>query len=220
MPPPEELPPEDEPPLDEEPPVEPIEPPVEPLEPPMSLADEPLPLDEPLLPPRPPLELVLPVVSEALPEEPVLPAPAAPAYAEYSVLLNVPSLSASSDLNCCDRLLSFFASDLLILPSPFLSSCESPPPAPPLDDAPALPVLPLSDGDDVLLLEEGEELDPLAPVLLEPVLEPLLMSLLLLGLLLPLLLAPDWARAPNEASEADIAKVKMSFLFIEDLLHS
>lgn len=154
----------------------------------------------------------------------------------------MPSLSASSDLNCCDRPLSFFASDLLILLSPFLSSCEklmlelplleAPAlpvepvlpllPAPmlsdePLEDAPPLapaPVLLLSDGDEVLLREDGEELElePLAPVLLEPLALGSALELLLLG--------PDWAKAPNEASEADIAKVRMSFLFIEDLLHS
>lgn len=156
------------------------------------------------------------------------------------MLLNLPSLSASSDLNCCDRLLSFFASDLLMLLSPFLSSCEKLMLALPLDEAPALPVLPLvpapmlsedpldeapplapapvllSEGEELLLLDDGEELelelDPVAPVLLEL---PALGSAL--GLLL---LGPDWANAPNEASEADIANVKMSFLFIEDLLHS
>lgn len=160
------------------------------------------------------------------------------------MLLNLPSLSASSDLNCCDRLLSFFASDLLMLLSPFLSSCEKPMLELPLDEAPALPVLPLvpaprlsdepledepplapapvlllSDGDDVLLLDDGEEEDPLAPLLLEPLLSmpPLL---LLLGAPPVESLAPDSANAPNEASEADIAKVRMSFLFIEDLLHS
>lgn len=99
---------------------------------------------------------------------------------------------------------------LPLLPAPMLSD-------EPLDDAPPLapaPVL-LSEGDDVLLLEDGEalELEPLAPVLLEP-----LALGAALGLLL--LLAPDWASAPNEASEADIANVRMSFLFIEDLLHS
>ena len=153
------------------------------------------------------------------------------------MLLNLPSLSASSDLNCCDRPLSFFASDLLMLLSLSLSSCEKPMPALPLVEAPALPVLllpmlsddpleeapplapapVLSDGDDVLLLGEELELDPLAPAPLEPLLlmSPLApLPLLLLGLLLLVLLGPDWANAPKEASEADIAKVKMSFLFI------
>ena len=162
------------------------------------------------------------------------------------MLLNLPSLSASSDLNCCDRLLSFFASDLLMLLSPFLSSCEKPMLELPLDEAPVLPVEPalpllpapmlsddpldapplapapvllLSDGEDVLLDDgdeeedgEEEELDPLAPVLLEPLALGSALELLLLG--------PDWAKAPNEASEADIANVRISFLFIEDLLHS
>ena len=73
----------------------------------------------------------------------------------------------------------------------------------------------------MLLLGEELELDSPAPVALEPLLlmSPLApLPLLLLGLLLLLLLGPDWANAPKEASEADIAKVKMSFLFIEDLL--
>lgn len=61
------------------------------------------------------------------------------------MLLNLPSLSASSDLNCCDRLLSFFASDLLMLLSLFLSSWEKPMLELPLDEAPALPVVLLSD---------------------------------------------------------------------------
>lgn len=116
-----------------------------------------------------------------------------------------------------------------MLLSPFLSSCEKLMLALPLVDAPALPTslepeLPLapapvalegedeellSDGDEAeLLLEDGDELDgdeveeelPAAPA---PV------------ALLPLLsLAPDSANAPNEAREADIAKVKMSFLFM------
>lgn len=143
------------------------------------------------------------------------------------MLLNLPSLSASSDLNCCDRLLSFLASDLVMLLSPFLSSCEKLILALPLVDAPALPtsleleLLPLapapvlldgdeeellSDGDDAeLLLDDGDEDDELplapAPVALLP--------------MLPLLsLEPDSANAPNEAREADIARVKMSFLFM------
>ena len=91
------------------------------------------------------------------------------------MLLNLPSLSASSDLNCCERLLSFFASDLVMLLSPFLSSCEKLMLALPLVDAPALPVLPLTspellplapapvllEGDDEELLSDGDDAAPL-----------------------------------------------------------
>lgn len=153
------------------------------------------------------------------------------------MLLNLPSLSASSDLNCCDKPLSFFASDLVILLSPFLSSCEKLMLALPLPDAPApiseeLPLAPapvlLEGDDDEELLSEGDEAEPLleedgvedeelpdapAPVALA--------SPLALLPMLPLLsLEPDSAKAPNEAREADIAKVKISFLFMRILLHS
>lgn len=218
-------------------------PPLElPAAPPVALPDEP-PIDEepplllplpvlPLAPVSPPApELLLPVVSDALPEllaPPLLPAPAAPAYAEYSVLLNLPSLSASSDLNCCDKPLSFFASDLVILLSPFLSSCEKLMLALPLLDAPApisleLPLAPapvllegedelLSDGDEAEpLLEDGADDDELPDA---PAPAALASPLALLPILPLLSLEPDSAKAPNEAREADIARVKISFLFM------
>lgn len=147
------------------------------------------------------------------------------------MLLNLPSLSASSDLNCCDKPLSFFASALVILLSPFLSSCEKVMLALPLLDAPApmsleleLPLAPapvLLEGDDEELLSEGDEAEPLLEDGVEdeelpdaPAPVALASPLALLPMLPLLSLEPDCAKAPNEAREADIARVKISFLFM------
>lgn len=136
--------------------------------------------------------LLAPAAPAALPElasgdapvDPVLPLPIELEplpYAEYSLLLNLPSAFTSSDWYWLDKAWSLLASDELMLLSPSVSSELKPPVA---------------------------ELAPALPAPFEPDAA--------LSLLLPA--APLCAYAPSEASDADMAKAKMSLFVIDNLL--
>jgi len=151
-------------------------------------------------------------------------------------MLKLPLLSVSYWLNLSDRLLSLRASFLLILLSLFLSRSVKLIVLPPLLDAPALPLAspelePLLDAP--LLVSPDDEAPPLVaelspvlpvvPLLVEappepdapPLVAPPVVSVVAPVLPLPLLPMLSAAKAPNDASDMDIANVKMNFLFIK-----
>lgn len=147
-------------------------------------------------------------------------------------MLKLPLPSVSYWLNLSDSPLALRASFLLILLSLFLSRSVKLIVLLPLLDAPALPLTspelePLLDAP--LLVSPDEEAPPLVaelspvlpvvPLLVEAPPEPdappvvsVVAPVLPLPLLLPMLSA---AKAPNDASDMDIANVKMNFLFIK-----
>ena len=223
-----------------EPPMSPeLEPPVLPED-----APPVLPLLEPPRSPlldAPPVVLsVLDPPISPVPDVPAPPMPAPPTlctYTSYSAMLKLPLVSVSYWLNCLESALSLRASFLLILLSLFLSRSVKLMVPPPLLDAPALPLAspepePLLDAPlesvavepDASPLPEAPPLVaelspglPVVPLLVEAPPEPdapPVVSVVAPVLLLPLLLPMLSANAPNDASDMDIANVKMNFLFI------
>ena len=151
-------------------------------------------------------------------------------------MLKLPLLSVSYWLNLSDRPLSLRASFLLILLSLFLSRSVKLMLLLPLVDAPALPLTspelePLLDApllvspdeDAPPLVAELSPVLPVVPLLVEappepdapPLEAPPVVSVVAPVLLLPLLPMLSAAKAPNDASDMDIANVKMNFLFIK-----